>query len=254
MPVFLADGSGTVWKRVRNGDRQDRDIGVLFSGEDGGPEAVYAIKPHNLVEPHYHLAAQFQVLVRGSMTFPHRTLSALAVHYTDHGVPYGPFTCSADCEMVVLHARQAGQRSMSEPDARRGVHRQGREIVALESDAAWPGVPEVRRRRLIETASGVAATLVRAEAGAAVPAGAGAYGRYELVLAGSALAGGKQLSPMALRFVSGDETPEALVAGSGGVTIGMFTFDADAAASYGGYATAHLDQQARGASAELGKG
>jgi hypothetical protein len=55
-----------------------------------------------------------------------------------------------------------------------------------------------------------------------------AFGRYEVVLEGSAIIGGREIGPPGLRYTRGDGAPEPLVAGSGGATIAFLTFDADA--------------------------
>jgi hypothetical protein len=65
-------------------------------------------------------------------------------------------------------------------------------------------------------------------------AGAPVYGRYEVVLTGSASADGKQFGPKGLRFVEAGEQASALTCGPQGATLIILIFDRDAAESYGG--------------------
>ena len=64
--------------------------------------------------------------------------------------------------------------------------------------------------------------------------GAPAYGRYEVVLSGSASVGGKSLEAKGLRFVEAGEDAQPLVCGPDGASLMVLTFDQDAAESYGG--------------------
>ncbi len=83
-------------------------------GLDGseGPELVRLRAVGHESDPHYHTGAQFQIFLDGYAQFPDFRLEAVAVHYTDHHVPYGPF--SGDHDMIVVHAKPAGRRAMKE--------------------------------------------------------------------------------------------------------------------------------------------
>ena len=102
---------------------------MYLTGEDGGPEAVRAqISEGYEVEPHFHLAAQFQLLLEGSMEFPTFRLDAPAVHYTEHNVPYGPFKVSRH-DMLVLHTKPGGVVMMRNKKRRYQANTRGRETL-----------------------------------------------------------------------------------------------------------------------------
>ena len=109
---------------------------VLLSGEDGGPEALhFRFDDCPSVYAHMHLTSQFQLLLGGSMDFPRgvKHLEALAIHYTDHNMPYGPFAVSGGHDMLVLHPKAGGIISMGNHDARRQINLSGRIFATLAS-------------------------------------------------------------------------------------------------------------------------
>ena len=108
---------GTRRTLVRERGRELK-VRILLDGLDGGPEATHSHQPGSKVRPHYHLGAQFQLVVRGTATYPTFDVEAIGVHYTDHNTPYGPFETTEDYEMFVLHAKPAGQLYMDTPENR----------------------------------------------------------------------------------------------------------------------------------------
>ena len=108
---------------------------VLLNGLDGGPEALrFRFDPCPSVYAHMHLTSQFQLLLRGTMDFPKQSmkLRPTAVHYTDHNVPYGPFSVGAGHEVVVLHPKRGGLISMANKTARKQINLPGREFTGME--------------------------------------------------------------------------------------------------------------------------
>lgn len=92
----------------------------------------------------------------------------------------------------------------------------------------------MRRKVLIPESAGVAAQLVTCPPGTVLPEAPATYGRYEFVIAGTAVLSGNRLSPECVRFVSGAKQPASLTAGPEGATVLVLTFDEDAALSYDG--------------------
>ena len=91
----IVEPSAVPWKTLPLDGGGEAQLQLYLTGRDGGPEAIRAqISEDYTVEPHFHYAAQFQVLLEGSMAFPLVRLEAPAVHYTEHNTPYGPFTVS----------------------------------------------------------------------------------------------------------------------------------------------------------------
>src|SRR5687768_14551706 len=166
---------------------------VLLSGEDGGPEALrFRFDDCPSVYAHMHLTAQFQLLLSGAMDFPRgvKHLEALAIHYTDHNMPYGPFAVSRGHDMLVLHPRAGGIISMANLDARRKINLRGRLFAALAEQSEWqplPGADHSQFKFLMPPDFGPAAVVVRTPAHAALAMPAPEFGRYEVVLEGSVI-------------------------------------------------------------------
>jgi hypothetical protein len=235
---FVIESSTVPWKSLAREGGGTTQIQMYLRGTDGGPEAIRAqISEGSTVEPHFHQAAQFQLLLEGTMTFPAFRLDAPAVHYTEHNVPYGPFTVSNGHDMLVLHTKPGGVVMMRDKDHRRQANTRGREITCCAHEVEWeplPGYDSARRKVLIPPSAGVSAEIIDCPPSMELPAPAPAYGRHEVVYRGSVFVDGKQLGPKDLRFVAAGEEAVPLRCGSEGATVIVLTYDQDAAQSYGG--------------------
>jgi hypothetical protein len=207
---------------------------VLLSGEDGGPEALrFRFDDCPSVYAHMHLTSQFQLLLGGSMDFPRgvKHLEALAIHYTDHNMPYGPFAVSANHDMLVLHPKAGGIISMANLDARRQINLRGRIFASLAADSEWqplPGADHSAFKLLMPPDFGPAAIVVRTPGHAALAMPAAAFGRYEVVLDGSVIMDGQEIGPPGFRYVRGEKAAEPVVTGDKGASVAFLTFDRDA--------------------------
>ena len=137
MQHYIVDAATAPWKRSAT-EGITFACQVLLSGEDGGPEALhFRFDDCPSVYAHMHLTSQFQLLLGGSMDFPRgvKHLEALAIHYTDHNMPYGPFAVSRGHDMLVLHPRAGGIISMGNHDARRQINLRGRLFAALATQS-----------------------------------------------------------------------------------------------------------------------
>jgi hypothetical protein len=230
---YVVDAAAVPWKRSAT-EGVTFDCQVLLSGEDGGPEALrFRFDDCPSVYAHMHLTSQFQLLLKGAMDFPRglKHLEGLAIHYTDHNMPYGPFAVSRGHEMLVLHPKAGGIISMENSDARRQINLGGRISAAVASAAEWrplPGVADTHFKLLLPHDFGPAAVVVKAPAGAALEMPAAEFGRYEVVLEGSAIIDGREIGPPGLRYTRGVRSCEPLVTGNEGATIAFLTFDKDA--------------------------
>jgi len=235
---FVVEPSEVSWKSLALDGGGEVQLQMYLKGADGGPEAIRArISQGYEVEPHFHLAAQFQLLLEGTMKFPTFQLDAPAVHYTEHNVPYGPFVVSRGHDMLVLHTQPGGVIMMRDKERRRQANTRGREITRCAHEVDWeplPGRAGARRKVLIPESAGPSAEIVECPPGMEFAAESPAYGRYEVVLAGSASAGERQLGPKSLRFVAAGEQAVPLRCGPEGATLIVLTYDQDAAESYGG--------------------
>ena len=207
---------------------------ILLSGVDGGPEALrFRFNDCRSVFAHMHLTSQFQLLLQGRMDFPKSTmkLRGIAVHFTDHNFPYGPFAVSENHDMLVLHPRQGGLISMADRDARRQINLHGRHLQGSVADTNWstpPGFQTIRFKHLIPPTSGPYATMIEYPPQTGVDLPSAPHGRYEVVLAGSVSIGGRTLVPPAFRYVRDDNIVAPLESGPLGLTLMLLGFDADA--------------------------
>ena len=235
---LLVEGASVPWKSLALDGGGTTDLQMYLKGTDGGPEAIHArISEGYEVEPHFHLAAQFQLLLEGSMTFPTFRLDAPAVHYTEHNVPYGPFVVSGGHDMLVLHTKPGGVVMMRDKERRRQANTRGRELSCCAHEVEWeplPGHEGARRKVLIPATKGPSAEIVECPPEMSFVAPASEYGHYEVVYKGSILVDGKCLGPKDLRFVAAGEQSAPLVCGPEGATLIVLTYDRDAALSYGG--------------------
>jgi len=230
---YIVDTAKAPWKRsVTEGIAFACQ--VLLSGEDGGPEALrFRFDDCPSVYAHMHLTSQFQLLLNGSMDFPRgvKHLEALAIHYTDHNMPYGPFAVSRSHDMLVLHPRAGGIISMANLDARRQINLRGRLFAALAADSEWrvlPGIDNASFKLLMPPDFGPAAVVTRTPAHAALAMPAPEFGRYEVVLEGSVIIEGQEIGPPGFRYVRGEQAAEPLVTGDNGANVAFLTFDKDA--------------------------
>jgi hypothetical protein len=126
---------------------------------------------------------------------------------------------------------------MRDKERRRQANTRGREITCCAHEVEWeplPGYAGARRKILIPASQGPSAEIIECPAGMAFTAGAPTYGRYEVMLTGSAEVEGKQLGPKGLRFVAAGEQAVPLKCGPEGATLIVLAYDQDAAESYGG--------------------
>lgn len=230
---YVVDSANAPWKHsVSEGVRFACQ--VLLSGEDGGPEAMrFRFDDCPSVYAHMHLTSQFQLLLNGTMDFPRgvKHLEALAIHYTDHKMPYGPFAVSQGHDMLVLHPRAGGIISMANLEARRKINLHGRLFVSLAAQFEWqplPGADHTAFKLLMPPDFGPAAVVVKAPAHAALAMPAAPFGRYEVVLEGSVMMEGRQIAAPGFRYVRGEQAAEPIVTADSGASVAFLTFDRDA--------------------------
>ena len=230
---YIVDSANAPWKRSTT-EGIAFACQVLLSGEDGGPEAMrFRFDDCPSVYAHMHLTSQFQLLLNGAMDFPRgvKHLEALAIHYTDHNMPYGPFAVSGGHDMLVLHPKAGGIISMANHEARRQINLGGRIFASLAADSEWqplPGAEHTQIKFLMPPTFGAAAVVARAPAHAALAMPPAEFGRYEVVLEGSAIIEGREIAPPGFRYVRGDKAAEPLVTGDNGASVAFLTFDKDA--------------------------
>jgi hypothetical protein len=230
---YIVEPDAVAWRNGRVADISFR-CQILLSGADGGPEALhFRFDDCPSVFAHMHLTSQFQLLLNGRMDFPKSTmkLRGIAMHYTDHNFPYGPFAVAGSHDMLVLHPRQGGLITMADRDARRQINLKGRHLFANADDIEWKPLPKfdgARAKWLIPAASGPYAVVIECPPGAPINLPRAPYGRYEVVLAGSASISGRTLIPPGFRYVHNSEQAALMEAGCDGATLMLLAFDQDA--------------------------
>ncbi len=229
---YVVDVANAPWKRSSS-EGIAFACQVLLPGEDGGPEAMrFRFDDCPSVYAHMHLTSQFQLLLNGAMDFPRgvKHLEGVAIHYTDHNMPYGPFAVSNSHDMLVLHPKAGGIISMANLEARRQINLGGRLFASLASDSEWFPLPDAGNSRykfLMPPDYGPAAVIVEAAPHAALAMPAPEFGRYEVVLAGSVIIEGQEIGPPGLRYTCGTQAAEPLISGEQGATVAFLTFDRD---------------------------
>jgi hypothetical protein len=206
---------------------------VLLSGADAGPEAFhFRFDPCPSVFAHMHLTSQFQLLLQGRMEFPKSTMKfhGIAVHYTDHNFPYGPFAVAGDHAMLVLHPKQGGLITMADREARRQINLKGRHLYGTAADAEWRLLPEFgseRSKTLIAPESGPYAVMVEYPPRSVINLPAAPYGRYDVVIDGALTVSGRTLLAPGFRFVRDDKLVTPMKAGLDGATVMHLAYDQD---------------------------
>jgi hypothetical protein len=222
------------WVETKRPERQGLGFFVksLADGIDGGTRATLSRQPAGFVNPaHFHDSNQFQVVLEGSVKFPTHSMTAPAVHYSDHGAPYGPFVVGPDFKMAIIRTRRAKQIYMSDREGRKQRNPWGREIFGQASDIAWepaagqPTGVEVKTLFPPAEGSGPSAELLHCPAGAEIKCKAAPHGQYHIVLEGAILLDDVEFAPYSMRYSVGESAPRALVAGPGEATVLVLTFD-----------------------------
>jgi hypothetical protein len=203
------------------------DMAALF------PVAFLVEKnPGAVVQPHYHAAEQFQVVVAGSGRMGLHPLTGVAVHYTGPYSSYGPIVAAEDGLQWFTLRNGFDQGAQYMPAQRLGL-REGRarhphreaavDVPNVFSAAELARLTEVTRETVLAPADdGVGTWRYRLPPGAEIsgPAPSSGGGQYWLVLEGSmAMEPGKNLPRHSCGFVAPDAAEARVVAGAQGAEI-----------------------------------
>ncbi len=203
------------------------------ANDTGEPQGFFVHQPADAVtEPHFHETNQFQVFVGGSGTFGKHDALPLTVQYANGHSPYGPIVAGPDgIDYFTLRARwDPGAKYM--PGSRdkliKGNQRQ-RLVPGIERSA-----PEDLARRfgaefeivLDAEGDGLVAYMARfgPEASACVPEASNSGGQYWLVTGGTMMLDGKSYGHLSCLFVTADEPPTIIGAGSEGMEMLVLQF------------------------------
>jgi len=187
--------------------------------------------PGTVIEPHFHLQDEFQVMVGGSGSLGRHAVQPVSVHYAGAHTGYGPITAGSDgLDYITLRSRMdTGAQFL--PGARDKMQRVPKRH--LLGPVLRPSEPHALAARqhpelvtLIEPQTdGIAAWMLRVPAGSTsvAPVHPGG-GCFLLVIGGMLELNGEQLPRLSAAFVSAEESMPPLSAGGQGLEVLLLQF------------------------------
>lgn len=221
-------------------------FGLMGSSADGRPQprigTLYPVAfqiesdPGYETRPHFHVANQFQVFVRGGGSIGKTALHPVSVHYAAAYTPYGPLRADANglTYFTLRNGYDPGNHYM--PQSREELKAAGRRPrvasadAVADFDAPVTGVGEMPACTAVigPHDDGLAAWLYRVPAGASVegPAPRAGGGQHWFVLSGAGELDEIVLATTACVFCSPDEPARRVTAGPGGLEVLALQFPA----------------------------
>ena len=189
--------------------------------------------PNSVILPHFHLQDEFQVVVQGEGSIGRHPVRALAVHYAGAHTGYGPITAGADGLWYFTLRPKMDYGAKFLPEARSEMRKEvpKRHLLGGPIDADGDGA-----RRTTSACEaifppqpdGIGGWIARIPPGGAIaaPVHPGGLGRFYMIAAGTARigAGGESLDRWATVFVTPDEEPVQINAGSEGAEVLVLQF------------------------------
>jgi hypothetical protein len=216
-----------------NGTGYWRNSLIASPAEDAVAPQSFLVEqdPGTVIEPHFHLENEFQVMVGGSGSLGRHAVEPVSVHYAGAHTGYGPITAGNEgLHYFTLRARMdSGAQFL--PGAREKMQRVPKRHL-LGNPVQPSEASELTARRetqliavLEPQTDGIAAWMLRIPAGrsASAPVHPGG-GRFLLVIGGALELNGERLPRLATAFVSADEEAPPLRAGSGGLEVLVLQF------------------------------
>lgn len=201
--------------------------------DNGEPQGFLVEQPPGAVTlPHFHETNQFQVVVGGAGHFGKQAAMPLSLQYAHAHTPYGPII-SGDEGIVYFTLRAKWDPGAKYMPASRDKLIKGNQRSKLISGievgpaSALAGRPGVLAETVITPeADGLAAWLLRMGPGTVFenPHPRTGGGQYIVVAEGSWLHGGRELPRLSCLFVTADEAPLRVLAGSGGLELLVMQF------------------------------
>jgi hypothetical protein len=216
-----------------NGTGYRRNGLIASPPEDAVAPQAFLVEqdPGTVIEPHFHLENEFQVIVAGSGSLGRHAVEPLSVHYAGAHTGYGPITAGSDgLSYFTLRARMdSGAQFL--PGARDRMQRvPKRQLLGHPVRPSEASHLAARREAEVITvielqADGIAAWILRIpRAGtAAAPVHPGG-GRFLLVIGGALELNGERLPRLATAFFSADEPAPQLRAGNEGLEVLVLQF------------------------------
>lgn len=216
--------------------------------DNGLPQAFLVEQPSNAITPaHFHEPNQFQVFVDGGGRIGAQPTTPLTVQYANGHTPYGPIV-AGEHGVRYFTLRQSWDPGAKYLPASRDLLKKGNQRTRLKGSI---GVDDDAARKVRTDASsevvfapeadGLAAWVWRLPPGgrATLPSGDGAGGQYLLVVGGSLVADGVDLSRLSTVYVSAEEPAYEAVAGASGLDVLVLQFPRRGETMSGGASRAH---------------
>ncbi|MSQ88876.1 MAG: hypothetical protein EXR32_06320 [Betaproteobacteria bacterium] len=187
--------------------------------------------PDTVIEPHFHLENEFQVIVGGSGSLGRHPVGPVSVHYAGAHTGYGPITAGSDGLSYFTLRPRMDSGAQFLPGARDKMqrvpkrHLLGRAVRPCEiSDLASRQESEVVTV-LEPEADGISAWMLRLTAGGAfaAPVHPGG-GRFLLVIGGVLELNGDRLPRLSTVFVPAQAPAPQLRAGNEGLEVLVLQF------------------------------
>jgi hypothetical protein len=216
-----------------NGTGYWRNGLIASPGEDAVAPQAFLVEqdPGTVIEPHFHLEDEFQVMVGGSGSLGRHAVQAVVVHYAGAHTGYGPITAGSDGLAYFTLRSRMDTGAQFLPGARDKMarvpkrHLLGPAVRPSEASAlAACRQPEVIT--IVEPqADGIAAWMLRipADKNSVAPVHPGG-GRFLLVIGGVLELNGERLPRLSTAFVSAEESMPLLRAGGEGLEVLLLQF------------------------------
>lgn len=201
------------------------------AGARRGPQAFLVEQSgESLAGSHYHVEAQFQVVVAGSGSIGRHELTPYTVHYANPYTGYGPLLAGPQgLSYVTLRAVGDPHRPFYLPDTKDQMKPGPR--LNLTSDAIPAGnasaIASVQCETVMEPRpDGIAVWMVRVPPNQSAPAPrqANGGGQFRLVVSGGMKAGDALLPRLGCAFHAAEEGELAITAGPTGLEVLVLQF------------------------------
>ena len=204
--------------------------------DDGLPQGFLVEQPPNSVtRPHFHNHEQFQLFVGGSAHMGKKATPPFSLHYVKGHTPYGPITAGPEgVTYFTLRARwDTGAKYMPES---RDLLKKSSKKHKMVAGIGVPELSELSQLKVCRQSSvmqvdeeGIGAYLYsippKGLAQLEIPTAGG--GQYSIVLRGSILSNGQELSELSGVYRNFDEEEFELEGGADGAAVLLMQFSDD---------------------------
>jgi len=194
--------------------------------DDQRPQGFLVTQPPGSVTPpHFHETDQFQVFVGGDGRFGKKPVSPVTVQFAAGHTPYGPIR-AGERGVRYYTLRQRWDPGAKYMPAMRERLERGRQRQRLAQVPAEPPTSCGAYPVLEEEADGLFARRYRLHAGETLPGPdpARGAGQYQIVLAGSLLAGDRDYGALSVRHVAAEDAAPPIAAGARGLDLLVLQF------------------------------